>query len=109
MLTSPIKENISEKDFKDFENKNLQLTKLKNLHLFTVNHNTAPVAVREKFAIPEYRLVDSNQVLTNSKSLKSFLILSTCNRTEIYFTYDDLDLAQEEVLSFFSKHFEFSK
>ena len=104
MLTSQLKENISESKFKNFENKNLFLPALKNLYLFTVNHKTAPVAVREKFAIPEYRLIESKRLLKNSKSLKSFVILSTCNRTEIYFTCDCSDKAQEEIFIFFSKH-----
>ncbi len=104
MAVNQVKEDILEKEFKTFKNKNLSLPKLKNLYLFTVNHNTAPVAIREKFSIPEYRLVESKQALKSCKSIKSFVILSTCNRTEIYFTCDALDKAQEEILTFFSKH-----
>lgn len=104
MLTSHIKENILEKQFTGLEDKKISLPELKDLYLFTVNHNTAPVAVREKFSIPEYRLIESKQVLKSSKSIKSFVILSTCNRTEIYFTCEALDKAQEEILTFFSKH-----
>ena len=105
MLKSQVKENILEKEFGSFsEDKNILLPELKELYLFTVNHKTAPVAVREKFSIPEYRLVESKQVLKNGKALKSFVILSTCNRTEIYFTCDRLEPAQEEVLAFFSKY-----
>ena len=104
MPTGQVKENISEKELKSSENQTLFLSELKDLYLFTVNHKTAPVAVREKFSIPEYRLVESKQVLKNSKALKSFVILSTCNRTEIYFTCDSFELAQEEILTFFPKY-----
>ncbi len=103
MLTKQVKENIAEKEFQGFENNNLQLTKLKNLYLFTVNHKTAPVAVREKFAIPEYKLIEANQNLKNYKTLKSFLILSTCNRTEIYFTTDDFEGGLNEIFDFFKQ------
>ena len=47
-----------------------------------INHKTAPVAIREKVAYSEKQLKDaltSDDVLFDEK-----LILSTCNRTEIY-------------------------
>ena len=47
-----------------------------------INHKTAPVAIREKVAFSEKQLsdvLDSNDGLFDEK-----LILSTCNRTEIY-------------------------
>ena len=103
MLTDQVKENILEKDFKVFENKNLPLPKLKNLYLFTVNHKTAPVAVREKFAVPEYRLIEANQSLKTYKALESFIILSTCNRTEIYFTSNNLEEGLKNILDFFKQ------
>jgi len=78
--------------------------KFKNLYLLTVNHKTAPVAIREKFAIPEYNLTDATQKLKTYKSLKSFLILSTCNRTEIYFKADDLDAALDDLYNFFNSY-----
>ena len=103
MLTNQVKENILEKEFKSLENKNLHVTKLKNLYLFTINHKTAPVAIREKFAIPEYRLVEANQNLKGSGVLESFVILSTCNRTEVYFTADDFEGGLDEIFNFFKQ------
>ena len=77
---------------------------IQDLYLFTVNNKTAPIVIREKFAIPEYTLTEANQNLKNYKSIKSFLILSTCNRTEIYFTSNDLQLSLKEINNFFEKH-----
>ena len=77
---------------------------LKDLFLFAVNHKTAPVAVREKFAIPEYALSEASQNLKTYKTLKSFLLLSTCNRTEIYFRADDIEKALEDIYNFFAKY-----
>jgi glutamyl-tRNA reductase len=74
-----------------------------DLFLFTVNHKTAPVAIREKFSIPEYKLKDATNELKNYKSLDSFLILSTCNRTEIYFTTVNFEKAISDIYSFLSK------
>ena len=103
MLIDQVKENIVEKQFKGFENKKLLLPNLKNLYLFTVNHKTAPVAVREKFAVPEYRLIEANKSLKTYKALESFIILSTCNRTEIYFTSNNFEEGLKNILDFFKQ------
>ena len=52
------------------------------LRLIGVNHRTAPVAVRERFAIPEARLSDALQCLCKYPGISEGLILSTCNRVE---------------------------
>jgi len=50
--------------------------------LIGVNHRTAPVEVRERFAIPESRLPDALQSLCRYPGIAEGLILSTCNRVE---------------------------
>ncbi|HVP43444.1 MAG TPA: glutamyl-tRNA reductase, partial [Terriglobales bacterium] len=52
------------------------------LRLIGVNHRTAPVEVRERFAIPESRLPDALQSLCKYPGISEGLILSTCNRVE---------------------------
>ncbi len=52
------------------------------LRLIGVNHRTAPVEVRERFAIPESRLSDALQRLCQYPGIAEGLILSTCNRVE---------------------------
>lgn len=79
-------------------------SEIKDLYLFTVNHKTAPVVIREKFSIPEYSLTEANQNLKNYNSIKSFLILSTCNRTEIYFKSEDLEISLKEIYDFLRKY-----
>ncbi|HMK21133.1 MAG TPA: hypothetical protein VK466_02295, partial [Terriglobales bacterium] len=51
--------------------------------LIGVNHNTAPVEVRERLAIPESRLPEACKKLTEFPGVDEGLILSTCNRVEI--------------------------
>src|SRR4249920_92693 len=51
--------------------------------LIGVNHNTAPVEVRERLAIPESRLPDACKKLTEFPGIDEGMILSTCNRVEI--------------------------
>jgi glutamyl-tRNA reductase len=54
-----------------------------NLQLIGINHRTAPVEVRERFAVPEKKLPEALQALVNQPGISEGLIISTCNRVEI--------------------------
>lgn len=54
------------------------------LAVIGINHKTAPVAIREKFSFSSGRTVEVNRLLKENVSLAENLILSTCNRVEIY-------------------------
>jgi glutamyl-tRNA reductase len=57
-----------------------------------VNHNTAPVEVREKLAFPENSIPEALDRLRSGDGVSEVLILSTCNRVEITVaTEDDAD------------------
>jgi len=49
-----------------------------------LNHKTAPVALREKVAFNEDRLVTALRTLQQESGIAEVVILSTCNRTEVY-------------------------
>ncbi|MGI9212488.1 MAG: glutamyl-tRNA reductase [Methylococcaceae bacterium] len=49
-----------------------------------LNHNTAPVSIRERLAFPTERLAVALQTLTQLPAIDEAAILSTCNRTELY-------------------------
>ena len=53
------------------------------LQLIGINHKTAPVEVRERLAIPEARLPEAHQLLTQHPGIQEGLIISTCNRVEL--------------------------
>lgn len=55
-----------------------------DLVVIGINHKTAPVEIREKFAFSFKQIVEANRLLKESDSLAENLILSTCNRVEIY-------------------------
>ena len=101
MATGLIKEDLLETVEASFK---LASTTIKNLYLFTVNHKTAPIPIREKFAIPDYTLNDAIKLLKSYKSISSFLILSTCNRTEIFFTAENEEKALNDIYKFFGTH-----
>lgn len=56
-----------------------------HLHLIGINHQTAPLAVREQFAFTDESVPQALAQLHSVQGVKEVLLLSTCNRTEIYF------------------------
>jgi glutamyl-tRNA reductase len=55
---------------------------------FGINHQTAPLDIREQVAFPAERLEPALHDLAGRKAVKEAAILSTCNRTEIYCNTD---------------------
>jgi glutamyl-tRNA reductase len=56
------------------------------VNILGINHKTAPVALREKVAFAEDRLVAALTTLRAEMGVAEALILSTCNRTEVYWS-----------------------
>lgn len=54
------------------------------LVLAGINHNTANVALREKVAFPPELMADAIRALTAVEQVDEVVIVSTCNRTELY-------------------------
>lgn len=53
------------------------------LILLGINHNTAPIEVRERLAIPAGQLANATRSLLAAPGVREGLILSTCNRVEL--------------------------
>jgi len=51
---------------------------------FGINHQTAPLAIRERVAFHAESIVQALHDLAGQRPVKEAAILSTCNRTEIY-------------------------
>ncbi len=64
--------------------------------LVGINHQTAPITIREQAAISTDRLDDSLRLLRHH--VPHGVILSTCNRTEVYAT--DNNPAEEAIINF---------
>lgn len=56
-----------------------------------LNHKTAPVEVREKFVFTSEALPASLKLFASETGIQEAVILSTCNRTEIYSNTEDSD------------------
>ncbi len=65
------------------------------LLLLGVNHTTAPVAMRERLAIPSHRLAEATRTLADQPGIREAMILSTCNRVEILTVQDGFQVGQE--------------
>jgi glutamyl-tRNA reductase len=64
-----------------------------NFHLIGVNHNTAPLEVRERFAVTEAQLPDAVRTLVRQPGVEEGMVLSTCNRVEVLTsTRQEIDL-----------------
>jgi glutamyl-tRNA reductase len=61
------------------------------LVLLGINHNTANVSLREQVAFPPEKMADAIKGVTTLPHVREAVIVSTCNRTELYV---DLDLTQ---------------
>jgi glutamyl-tRNA reductase len=71
-----------------------------------INHNTAAVAIRERVAFAPETLGEALLDACASAGLQELVILSTCNRTELYFTAADApdDAAQRALAWLASYH-----
>ncbi len=74
------------------------------LVLLGVNHNTAPIDIRERLAIPADRLAEATRSLASSPGIREGLILSTCNRVELL-TVQDSDASTPDLLGFLHEYF----
>jgi len=72
------------------------------ISLVGIDHQTAPIAVREKVAISTKKLYDALPVLRSY--IPRGIILSTCNRTEVYTIDSDAHHAERSSLNFLKAH-----
>lgn len=68
-----------------------------------LNHKTAPVEVREKFSFSQRSIPKSLNLLKQKQSIEGGVILSTCNRTEIYVATTEVEAALSGIYEFISK------
>lgn len=59
------------------------------LFVIGLNHNTAPLQVRERFAFSETATEQALKSLAGHDGIYEAVLLSTCNRTELYAVLDD--------------------
>jgi glutamyl-tRNA reductase len=75
-----------------------------HLFLLGVSHRTAPVDLREKLDFSSRDLGAAVEALVSRSSAAESVVLSTCNRSEIYIASTDADRAREEVVAFLADY-----
>jgi glutamyl-tRNA reductase len=69
-----------------------------------VSHKTAPVAVRERLALPDARADEFVAQLRSSADVDEAVAISTCNRTELYLVVADPVEAESAALGMLARH-----
>ncbi len=69
-----------------------------------LSHKTAPIEVREKLNFPENTLPDSLRKLMEYEGIRESLIVSTCNRVEIYASVQDSAQGIDRIKQFISEY-----
>lgn len=67
-----------------------------------LNCHTAPVGVRERFSVPKRRLAETLHALHALPAVAECVVLSTCNRTEIYCGTSQPQQTMQELFAHFS-------
>ncbi|RDI44177.1 glutamyl-tRNA reductase [Falsibacillus pallidus] len=81
------------------------------MHIIVVglNYKTAPVEIRERLSFNEAQLEEAMNALKNKKSILENVIISTCNRTEVYAVVDQLHTGRYYIKEFLSEWFQIDK
>ena len=75
---------------------------MSQLFLLGINHDTAPVDLRERLSFSEGDLSETLVALSTRPGCGEAVVLSTCNRVELYVRCDDLGEARTELTRFLS-------
>ena len=68
-----------------------------------ISHKTAPVALRERLAFTEQEASEFAKTLTASAEVREAVVISTCNRTEVYLVVGDPVQAEGDVLGLLAR------
>ena len=59
--------------------------------LIGISYKTSAVEVREQFSLAKEEIIPFSELLQKETGISDLVVLSTCNRTEIYFSQDNYD------------------
>lgn len=69
-----------------------------------LNHKSAPVEIREKMSFHPYQMQEALKKLKSYPGLEGVVILSTCNRTEIYAATADVEVGTRSIKKFLASN-----
>jgi glutamyl-tRNA reductase len=68
-----------------------------------ISHKTTPVALRERLAFTEAQAVEFAGDLARTPEVSEAVVISTCNRTEVYLVVGDPVRAETDVLGMLAR------
>lgn len=68
-----------------------------------ISHKTAPVALRERLAFTEAQACELAKQLAEGEEVREAVVISTCNRTEVYVVVGDPVRAESDVLGMLAR------
>jgi glutamyl-tRNA reductase len=68
-----------------------------------ISHKTAPVALRERLAFSEQEATQFVHQATDTPEVREAVVISTCNRTEVYLVVGDPVRAESDVLGLLAR------
>ncbi|HWX44506.1 MAG TPA: glutamyl-tRNA reductase [Solirubrobacteraceae bacterium] len=69
-----------------------------------ISHKTTPVALRERLAFTESQAVELAKRMIATAEVREAVVLSTCNRTEVYLVVGDPVRAEADALGMLARH-----
>jgi glutamyl-tRNA reductase len=69
-----------------------------------ISHKTAPVALRERLAFTEPEAIEFARQAAATPEVREAVVISTCNRTEVYLVVGDPVRAESDVLGLMAGH-----
>ena len=75
-----------------------------HLLLLGVSHRTAPVELRERLDFASRDLGAAVEALGTRQAMAESVVLSTCNRSEVYVAAEHVDGAREELVTFLGEY-----
>ncbi|MED1472385.1 glutamyl-tRNA reductase [Bacillus salipaludis] len=76
-----------------------------NIIVAGINFKTASIQIRERFTFNKNMLLRAIQTLQNRIGIQECVIVSTCNRTEIYCVVDEINTGRHSIIAFLSDWF----
>ena len=80
-----------------------------NFIVVGTNHKYSPIELREKISFSKKRIRNALNFLKETSTLKGAIILSTCNRVEVYSAAKDAETGIKEIEDFISRYHEINK
>jgi len=70
-----------------------------------LNYHTAPIEIREKVSLTQDQIPEAMNLLKEQKSIYENILISTCNRTEVYAVVDVVDSGVYHITKFLADRF----